>query len=244
MATYLAMVAVGRYDLVERTTPTGIEVLFAFPHDLPEADRSAFDPFEEILDHFAAEFGPYPDDDAGAIVIPADLSLALETQTRPMFSRSWVRPGEVFALPHEIAHEWFGNAVTPADWTDLWLNEGFATYAELMWQSHADGTDLTALLDDDENRMFGSDLAPHSVEAAATFDPAVYGNGARALHALRLEVGDDAFRRTVRRWFSEHRGRVATTADFVAVASAEAGRDVAPFLDPWLHAGGYHEFPS
>ncbi|NLD77290.1 MAG: M1 family metallopeptidase [Acidimicrobiales bacterium] len=244
MATYLALVAVGHYDLVRRTAADGTELVFAFPTSLSGDLRAGFDEFEQILAFFTSEFGPYPDDDAGAIVIPTNLALALETQTRPTFSRDWLRPGEVTALAHEIAHEWFGNAVTPEEWTDLWLNEGFATYADLMWIAHSTGTDLTRLVDDDENRMFGSDLAPYSASAASQFDAAVYGNGARALHALRLEVGDDTFRSIVRRWFAERSGQVVTTADFVELAEAESGRDLEAFFQQWLEAGGYHELPG
>lgn len=243
MATYLALVAVGHYDLVERTAADGTELVFAFPTSLPADHRAGFDQFEEILAFFVSEFGPYPDDDAGAIVIPTELALALETQTRPTFSRNWIQPGHVTALAHEIAHEWFGNAVTPEEWTDLWLNEGFATYADLMWVAHSTGTDLTELVDDDENRVFGSDLAPYSPTAAAQFDAAVYGNGARALHALRIEVGDDTFRTIVRRWFSERSGQVVTTDDFVELAEDESGRDLGAFFHQWLEAGGYHQLP-
>lgn len=244
MATYLALAAVGLYDIDERSTTGDLNVLLAFPTSLPIDHRTGFDHFEEILAFFAGEFGPYPDDDAGAIVVPTSLNMALETQTRPTFSRDWVAPGQVDALAHEIAHEWFGNAVTPAEWTDLWLNEGFATYAELMWQAHSSGGDLTALVNDDENRLFGSDLAPRSIEAASTFDPAVYGNGAKALHALRIQVGDEVFRSIVRRWFAEHSGRVVGTDDFVAIAEQESGQDLDAFFHQWLEQGGYHDLPG
>lgn len=236
MATYLALAAVGHYDLVERSGPNGIQNLLAFPTSMPVAGRSSFDLLDEILQFYADTFGPYPDDDAGVIVVPTNLSVALETQTRPLFGLDGVDPetGYAHALAHELAHQWFGDAVSPATWIDVWLNEGFATYADLLWKEHHDGSDLWEMVTDDSSPLFGSNLPVLSSAAASTFDPAVYGGGARTLHALRLEVGDDLFFTIARQWVTTLGGSSATTQDLVDLASQVAGRDLRPFFDTWL----------
>ncbi len=244
MASYLVLAAIGDYDLVERQGPDDIEVVLAFPSKLPKADRKGFDRLDDILEFFSDTFGAYPDDDAGAIVVEADLGLALETQTRPLFGLDAVGDGEVWALAHELAHQWFGDAVTPSDWTDLWLNEGFATYADWLWLEHDGDGDLDDRVDRVLRANADRKLAVLSPDAAGTFATVVYERGALALHALRLEVGDDAFFAILRRWYREYGGDTATTADFVALASDEAGEDVGPLLDDWLRSPDQPDLPD
>jgi aminopeptidase N len=246
MAPYLAFAAVGRYELVERTATISdhpVRILVAMPAD-KAGDADRFDRIEAMLTFFAERFGPYLDDDAGAIVVPTDLGLALETQSRPMFGDEVLFDAEPFALAHELAHEWFGNAVTPARWIDLWLNEGFATYSEYLWFEHDGGYPLRSQVEDDESRLNRSPLAPVSRDAADDFDPAVYGNGARALYALQLTIGDADFATLLRRWVAEQRGGTATTEDFVALAEDVSGRDLSAWARTWLHDGGHPPLPG
>lgn len=233
MASYLVLVAIGDYDLI--TSDHGkVRVVRAFPKGSTDEDRAAFAPIEEILDFYSDQFGAYPNDDAGAIVVPAPLGLALESQTRPLFGTDGVTGDSAPALPHELAHQWFGDAISPETWTDVWLNEGFATYADWMWDEHEGGRSV----DDQAERTARTGPADdHSVrdpESAGSFSPAVYEGGALALHALRKKVGDEAFFRIVRRWVSTYEGKSAGTGDFVAIASDESGQDLSGFFGEWL----------
>jgi len=239
MAPYLVFAAVGAYDLVERDGPDGTQVVFAFPVDLPAEDREAFDELDAILTFFTEQFGPYPDDDTGAVVVPTALGLALETQTRPLFGLDSTGGATVAALAHELAHQWFGNAVTPATWSDLWLNESFATYADWLYQDHLG--DVT--LDELAELGRGSDLAVVDPEAAATFDPTIYLGGARALHALRLTVGDEDFAELLRRWFADNAGSSVTTDDFLSLAEDVADEELDDFADTWLRAPDQPDLP-
>lgn len=241
MASYLVFVGIGAYDLVERDGPGDIEAVFAFPPGLSEDRRAGFEGLDDIMAFYAEQFGGYPDDDTGAIVVATDLRLALETQTRPLFGLDGVGRQRVPALAHELAHQWFGDAVTPKQWGDLWLNEGFATYTDWLYQDHTGEADIAALA---EEATGAGELAVADPEAAASFDPAVYEGGARALYALRLTVGDATFTKILRRWFDTYDGANATTAEFVELAEDVSGQDLSTFFDEWIHRPDQPDLPT
>jgi len=242
MAPYLAFVAVGHYDLVQRDGPDGIHLTFAFPPKLPAAQRAGFDHLDDILSFYGKTFGPYPFADSGATVVTTSLGLALESQTRPLFGEDAIGDGVVWALPHEVAHQWFGDAVSPARWQDVWLNESFATYADWLYTAHTTGRPMSEVMQDEPVPTVGN-LAVTDPKAASTFDGVVYEGGARALHALRLEVGDKVFFQILRTWFSENSGRSVTTEDFTDLAERVSKRDLDAFFDAWLRSPKQPELP-
>jgi len=165
----------------------------------------------------------------------------METQGRSLFSREDLPGGEPGLiehnlLSHELAHQWFGNAVSPADWSDLWLNESFASYAAWLWLDHVGIVRLEGIAQDTlEARQYGSEAtAEPSVGNLFGFER--YDGGAVVLHALRLELGDDVFFDVLQTWVADHDGTSATTDDFVRTAETVAGRSLTEFLDAWLYA--------
>ncbi len=136
IASYLVTIAIGEFDLEEHETASGVRIRNYFGAGLGREVRADFDQLPEMLDYFAELFGPYPFDEYGVVVHDLDLGFALEAQTLAVFGRSFTTEN---AVAHELAHQWFGNSVSLATWQDIWLNEGFATYAALLWQEHADG---------------------------------------------------------------------------------------------------------
>jgi aminopeptidase N len=153
---------------------------------------------------------------------------ALETQTIPVFGRG---AGGEEVLAHEMAHQWFGNSVSVTAWKDLWLSEGFATFAAALWSEHVQGADAArARLQQSYARYRARPgTAPYDPGVAEPFG-AVYGRGAWVLHELRREVGDDTLFTILRAWPAEHRHANASSEDFVALCSRVAGRDLGPFL--------------
>jgi len=237
MASYLATVSVGEYLLIDSDPAEEVEVFDAVPPRLSNVFEGDFGLTDEMIDVFTDLFGPYPFDEYGVMVIDGNFSFALETQGRSIFSASFVDgDGSIERIvAHEVAHQWFGNHVSPATWQDIWLNEGFASYAEDLWIEFGRNGDPGAL----ENRLITRALAaqspaPGDPGPAGLFDASVYRRGGLTLHALRLEVGDDAFFEMLRTWLERYGGGSATTSDFIALAEEIHGGDLSEFFDAWL----------
>jgi aminopeptidase N len=251
MATELVQVVVGAYDVVERPAVGGVRLRDVLPRSLSPAERAALTRQGDQVAWLTARLGPYPFGVYGRTVAAADFS-ASETQTLIIMPRALLaepsgRLDQV--LLHELSHQWFGDSVTPAQWSDAWLNEGHATWYELLYGQEKGtlrpdwpGDDLDTVMKDvygASNRLrtrFGPPAAPRSArEPQDLFNPNIYVGGALALYALRQEVGVPAFEEIERRWVREHRDGVASTADFVTLASQVAGRDLEPLLGAWLY---------
>ncbi|MDG4815405.1 M1 family metallopeptidase [Micromonospora sp. WMMD956] len=240
MASYLSTLVIGDYRVAtgtHRGKPMVTAVAASLPADGPAAASLART--GEIADFLADRFGPYPFDSYGGIALAERrISYALETQSRPVYGPGFFRSGrpDTGVVAHELAHQWFGDSVSLARWSDIWLNEGFATYAEWLWLEHDGGRTVAQTV---AARHAATDWSQPSVDPgrANMFGDAVYQRGALAVHALRRTVGDDAFFRILRAWTTERRGGNATTADFVALAERVSGRRLAALLDAWLVGG-------
>ncbi len=236
MASYLATVAVGEFTTRQSHTPDGIRLYTAVDPESEAESEEVLAKIPAVLAWAAERFGPYPFASAGAIVEREDDSAyALETQNRPFFPG----PPDTALLVHELAHQWFGNSVTPKTWRDMWLNEGFATYAEWLWAADHDDVPVeesfAEAYEDDANWAFPPADPP---SAADLSDPPVYGRGAMVVHRIRLALDDDeAFFALVRGWTQEHRHGNASTEDFTAYVEEETGEDLTGLWDAWLYGG-------
>lgn len=194
--------------------------------------------------------GRYPGRIAGAYITP--LGGELETQgltlmaADAMTKKGFEANGTDLVVLHEVAHEWFGNSVSPAAWGDLWLNEGHAVFYQLEWNEarrgasmtegmrrrYTEGKDLLAHgpIADPDPATWPGDLAPIRPFA----DPA-YSGGALVLYALRQKVGTEKFTAIERAWVRENHNELGSSAEFIATASRVSGEDLGPFLHSWLY---------
>ena len=236
-ASYLTTASVGDFVLTRDTGPHGLPIVNAVDRDLtPEALAEttaslALQP--QMIAAMERYVGRYPFEAFGAIVDDDTVGYALETQTRPVYSEV----ADEATVAHELAHQWFGNAVSPQRWQDLWLNEGWATYAEWIWTESRGGptvaqsyADAIAFLDRGDRWAF--DITDPG--QADLFASQVYVRGAAALHALRRTLGDAAFQRATRDYLSAYDDGVVTTELFQASYERSSGRDLDAFVQDWL----------
>ncbi len=224
MASYLATVALGQFDIRRRRTSDGVPILDAVDPQVGNSADRALTKEEEIVRFLRRRFGPYPFDALGGIVEHHELGFALETQTRPVYDfRFFTEFRNAFAtsiVVHELAHMWYGDSVSVRDWRHIWLNEGPATYAEWMWSGAKGG--------DHPREIFASlcstpasddfwDVKTGDPGPANLFDyEAVYLRGAMTLHGLRRALGASVFFDIMSTWTTEHRGGTGGTVQFRA----------------------------
>jgi aminopeptidase N len=186
-----------------------------------------------MIEFFESTFGPYPFNSYGSIVDDDSVGYALETQTRPVYSRV----ASEGTVAHELAHQWLGNAVSPQRWQDIWLNEGWATYASWMWDEENGRATTQERFDSvmaiaDTSSFW--DLAIADPGPFGLFASPVYDRGAATLQALREKVGDDAFFAGAQLWVERYDDADATTEDFEAVYEEVSGQNLSTFFDVWL----------
>jgi aminopeptidase N len=243
MAGYLAMVAIGRFRVREGRSPGGIRTISAVD-DTSLQDLERFHASTgRVTDWGVKMFGRYPFDSTGGIVDNVRVGYALETQNRPVYPSA----ADVPLIVHEIAHQWFGDSVSVRRWRDIWLNEGFASYAEWLWSEQHNGETAQQAFDKAYRRATAKDWKQRPAEPGRrglfSYFP-TYTRGAMALHALRTTVGDRAFFRIVRSWTASRAHGHATTEDFMAHAERVSRRDLDGLFAQWLFKSGRPALPK
>ncbi|WP_435771673.1 M1 family metallopeptidase [Nocardioides sp. SYSU DS0651] len=243
MTTYLAFFAAGDFVVETGRSAAGHRYYNAVSKRLPAGERSRavrmLRRTAGITDWLQRQFGEYPFDSTGGVVTSLPVGFALENQTRPTYG-SWIYPG---VIVHEVAHQWFGDSVSVERWRDIWINEGFATYAEALYAASHGGPSVERWL----RGMYGAwctapDAGFWRVDltdpgASRIFHTAVYDRGAMVLAALRNRIGAVPMRQLLRTWARDNHDGNAGVADFRALAEDVSGQDLDSFFAAWLDGG-------
>jgi aminopeptidase N len=239
MAPYLATLQIGRYT-AERQPGAPVETWLVGPQARMPQVREALADQPRMLEVFSHLFGPYPFERYTAVVTDDPLEIPLESQSLSTFgtnhlTRDW--PAQRL-IAHELSHQWFGNAVTAASLTDIWLHEGFACYAEWLWSEHSGGRTADEWARYYYQRLANSprDLLLADPGPRDMFDDRVYKRGALTLHVLRRRIGDDNFFALLRDWTGRHRHGTAVTDDFTGLASNYTDESLRPLWEAWLYS--------
>ncbi|MEU3272766.1 M1 family metallopeptidase [Saccharomonospora sp. NPDC006951] len=246
VASYLTVLAIDRFTVDESKLADGTPVLDAYAPGA-EGIRGDASRVGEIIEFLSGKFGEYPANAAGGIYLGEHVGYSLETQGRPIYTRS----ADLETIVHELAHQWYGNAVSVESWADICLNECLASYSQWLWAEGKEGADLDARYRATVEQLrtdsgfWGQQL--YDMGSGKEFE-GVYDKGILAMHALRRAVGDEAFDKVLTGWPEEHRNGNASWLDFEAYVSEIAGKDLTAFFEAWFHGtelpGDEHLYPG
>ena len=243
ISTYLVSINLGKYshwsDIY--TTQDSLNSMpvsyYAFPSYKDDAEYD-WRRTPEMINLFSSLFGEYPFVEEGYGMSMFSWSNgAMEHQTISSMGYSTVTGTRVFEkiVAHELAHQWFGDAVTPKTWKDIWLNEGFATYGEALWAENLQGKDgLKRFMNKIDNDYFHGTLYAPEVNL---FGPVSYDKGAWVLHMLRGVTGDTLFFKILKEYYNEYKYKNASTNDFKNVCERLYGKSLDWFFKEWVFEG-------
>jgi aminopeptidase N len=247
IATYLVSLVVGKFSYWEDTytsldgTKKMPVVYYAFPRDSANAVID-WQNTPEMIEFFANTFGEYPfiNEKYGMAQFGWTQG-AMEHQTITSYGYLLITGDNRYeqVVIHELAHQWFGDAVTLKDWKNIWLNEGFATYSEALWEEYKGGKSayFQQMKQTDFGYFSGTVYAPEGYIFSPTVYATVYQKGGWILHMLRGVIGDELFFRLLREYYSKFEFKNAETKDFQKLAEEISGQSLDWFFDQWVYTG-------
>jgi len=249
--TYSMVIGVAEFATTDAGTAAGIPLtIYAYPQDLPNAIRK-FNRSALALQYFSALIGRYPYEKLAQVESTTRIG-GMENASAIFYSEEAFQRSRIeeTPMPHEIAHQWFGDSVTQNDWDHLWLSEGFATYFEALFYEHLEGAESmkkSMELAADEVRKYQARhpdpiVDPALNELTKKLNPLNYYKGAWVLHMLRKMLGDDAFFRGIRAYYARFKGSNARSEDFQRVMEETSGRELGIFFRQWLYQPGLPEY--
>jgi aminopeptidase N len=255
---YLVTLVCGPFAEIRDHAPrTGVDVYYFAPPGREADARRSFARTPAMIDFFSERIGvAYPHRRYSQIAVPDFIFGGMENTTAATLTeltlldeRAALDHDVDGLVSHELAHQWWGDLLTCREWSEGWLNEGFATYFEYVWREHAKGRDEAdvELLADAEGYLAEAGRYQRPVvcrqydEPIHLFDAHLYEKGGRVLHMLRHELGEATFWRALGHYARKHARGSVETRDLARAVEEVAGRSVDEFLDRWIARPGHPE---
>jgi aminopeptidase N len=248
---YLIALVAGKLKKIE-SKYKDIPIAFYTPASQIEHAQNSFKDTADMLEFYEKEIGvPYPWDKYDQAVVQDFVAGGMENTTLTILTEGTLHTDETENIrssqglvAHELVHQWFGDYVTCKDWSHLWLNEGFATYYEDLYDGYKNGTDsMLAGLYSTSSYLL-RDRTEHKPivyrsyrRAGEQFDYRAYGKGGWVLHMLRVQLGEEMFRKCVKTYLERHALGSVVTEDFRSVIEELTGKSYDRFFDQWIYHG-------
>ncbi len=256
--TYLISFVAGEY-VEKKDTWRDIPVTYNVPRGMEDTIDPTFSHTKQMLDFFSQRFGvAYPWAQYAQTAVEDFVASGMENvSATTLAARDLIHADLAGEKPeaadglisHEMTHQWFGDLVTCKDWTNTWLNEGFATFGATLWEEHYYGADAAAYRywRDQNSWMPSRDLFPvpivtRDIDDSVEYVGNVYDKSGWVLHMLREQLGDDAFFRAINHYLVANRLQNVVTADLVKAIEESTGTNVDQFFDQWIYGAGAPRF--
>jgi aminopeptidase N len=233
-ASYLTTVAFGDYELTEDRSESGVPISYWVNRSAAPGTLRLLQAAPDAMTWLEDKLGAYPFDTFGIVVVDSDSGM--ETQTLVTLGDTEYTTSARVVL-HEMAHQWYGDTVTPEDWRDVWMNEGMAMYLQGMWEAEHDGRSIDDVMDawaefEDEERAFAGPPADYLPKAFGSGN--IYYGPALMWHELRQQIGDERFFELVRAWPAANTNGNAGRDDYLPWLEEQTGEELSAFFDAWL----------
>lgn len=238
LPSYLVSVAATDYLTFSHTyTPLGGGSMpvdyYVYPEDFSDAQVS-YSETPAMIEFYAQTFGEYPfvDDKYGMSSFP--FGGAMEHTTNTSYGYLLINGAHTydFVIAHELAHQWWGDSISPETWLDVWLNEGFATYSEALWYEHLGGGSAYHSY---MQSLYHTSFSGTLYDPSQLFGTTVYDKGGWVVHMLRGVLGDAAFFQGLRNWYEGHKDSTGNTAQFQATLEGVYGAPLDWFFEQWVY---------
>jgi aminopeptidase N len=237
--------AVGNYVSFRRYYKNMPMIFYVFPEDMKKAEKD-FSVLPEIIKSHVKYFGEYPFIKEKYGVAEFTTESYREHQTVPSLGKKYITGEDKYEriLAHELAHQWFGNSLSVKSWADVWLNEGFATYAFALWMESNKGKDAYFKTINGFNKKDfpGTVLVRDTINTDSMFNTTTFLKGALILHMLRHVMGDQLFFSSIKKYIQKYSGKNVSTADFIKVCETNYGRPLKWFFSEWLYTSSRPQF--